>query len=262
MPLPFGTPIPIPNGHYQLIRLNDTTAVIANYTNEWAQAILPADQQDLPEQGEISTLPSDLDVTRWTANPSDSEIRILPAFPDLSLIARTRGVITLPPGGEAQFFLGIPATREVLAESAGFPISLVTLPAKVLTKTWHGNQHVGTACYSLDTRARREISNLELFHDSIICPLTVRNQSPESLSFEHLFIDPQHFAIYSTSDQLWSSAATLTVRDPGETFTRLKISHKAPASQPNATELVGPATVDTGKAQVHKAFSSYYDVLS
>lgn len=262
----FGAPNSIAVGKWRRFLFHNLTLLVSRQLDEWRYiswtGVGPVELES--DEGDNSALPADLDFIRWDCAANDQSLTLLPAYPDLPVIASPRGHISIPAGGAAEYILGIPAFIEIKAECEGVQTSLGSIASTILHKTWHGNQHHGTACYSLRTKARRSLdeAHTDAYATDIICQIQVRNECDEPTSFERLYLETGHHAIFEKDGQLWGNAARIRVDDPDENFTRITYSDQPLEPAKDATPLVPPRAGATRKSVLRQPFSSFFDVLS
>ena len=79
------------------------------------------------------------------------------------------------------------------------------------------------------TLARREGENLDFGPARVICPVRIRNQTKEILSFERLCLRVQYLNIYENANRrLWANESSVMVRGD-ESWSRVAFASKAPA---------------------------------
>ena len=138
--------------------------------------------------------------------------------------------------------------------------SLLTLPVQHLSKSWQGNRSEGKPCYALRTRARRRFEEGEWPEHDIVCAIDLKNQRAESFSFETLYLDTGHLAIFEQDDRLWSNACRVNIaEDDDDVDVTYAPRPLDPAAK--AQELVAPALGRTRRSKLLSAFSSFSDVL-
>ncbi len=258
----FTQTISIPNDSFRGFRIGSLSILLVNQNDEWRYSSWLGETPNLPDKGHIDELSEDYDWIRWDNAEGDEKVQFTPAFPELPLIARPHGIINIPPKCSALFHIGIPASIKILAECAGDMTELANLPTQSLSKTWHGNQHKGAPCFALRTNARRRIEKLQCYTNDIICQVDVQNSSSEVTSFDRLYLETDHLAIYAKGEQLWASACRIKVKEAEEKFTRIIFSNTPLAPANDSNRLVEPAHGKTQKSSLFNVFNSFKDVLS
>jgi len=154
--------------------------------------------------------PKGLDWNRWIVKKLRS-IRLIPAMPDRAVVVRTEIPVKIPTGLEAIFFVGIPVWVKVIAgDSEKF--DLYEQPIVIRSNTWFGDPISGELCYSLTTRARREILEAEIEPHRCICPVKICNASPTTLEVDKLCIHVEHLKIFEGTKQLWANEVKITYK--------------------------------------------------
>lgn len=262
----FGALNTIEQGSWRRFTYADLTILLCRAYGEWRYLSWTGEGPiELPgDEGKNDVLPRDLDFIRWDCGEDDSAVVLQPVYPDLPVIAKPRGHISIPAGGSAEYILGIPVFIEIKADCEAVPTSFGAIPTMALTKTWHGNQHVGTACYALRTHARRSVDEAEsdAYAHEIICQLQVRNQDDDATSFERLYLELDHHAIFEKDSQLWGTACRIRIAESGEDFSHISYTDSPLAPAEDAKQLVAPKFGSTRKSVLRHPFSSFFDVLS
>ena len=176
--------------------------------------------------------------TSWRRLASVEDVptlKVLPAFPNRAVVVRPEFPYTLIPGERVNIFVGVPVSI-VLQSPKG--LTLMEEPVHPLSNTWFGPPTDGELCYAMRTLARREGENLDFGPARVLCPVRIRNQSKEIMSFERLCLRVKYLSIYQNSNQrLWSNECSVMVRGE-ESWSRLAFASKAPAMLNNPTLLV------------------------
>ena len=171
-----------------------------------------------------------LDWKRWVVGEKSNTISILPIMPDRPVVVRPDVPVRIPTGLEAIFFVGIPVwVKVVVGDSDTF--DLCEQPTVIRSNTWFGDPMSGELCYSLTTRARREILEAEIEPHRCICPVKICNSSPVTLEVDKLCIHVAHLKIFEGTKQLWTNEVTITFK--GEDMaSEIYYSQKEPGYEP------------------------------
>jgi hypothetical protein len=237
--------------------------VVLNRLDEWRVASWTSGSgPDLGDSGRYEDLPPDLAWQRWSCSKDDHRVQLRPAFPDLPVIARPRHPFTIGPKSNVFFYIGVPASVEVLGACDGSMTSLLTLPSQPLSKTWHGNRSKGSPCYSLRTRARRSVELDDWTGHDIACAVDVKNERAEPFPFETLFLDTGHLAIFEEGGYLWSNALRVRVdEDRKSGFNDVTYAPRPLDQASNAEEITAPRDGRARRSKLRSAFSSFIDVI-
>lgn len=153
-------------------------------------------------------MPEGLPVRRWSAQDGEQELRVSPMLPEPPVVVRPSSPITIQPGDEALFFVGIPfwlrleSDRRLLCEE----------PVLVHSKSWFGPPTEGVLGLALRTRAHRTPGDLEKVPFRAVCPLQIRNTADVPLLVERFCLDLSTLAVYRGRTRFWTSQGRLTYR--------------------------------------------------
>lgn len=197
------------DGHWVRRDFGRLSILVLRRYEEWRIVALEDVCKDLPASGSADDLPVGLEFQRWDNAPGDRRFRFRPCYPPLPVVAKPTTVLHLSPGGEASFFIGVPAWIEVVAECQGEMIPLLAFPTEELSKTWHGNESGGRLGFALKTFARRVFDAHVWPDQEIICPIHVVNDGESMLPFDRLCLDTDHLSIFEHNGRLWSNAARI-----------------------------------------------------
>lgn len=243
-------------GHWLRQDFGPLAVVVMNLHEEWRVAAFPnGAPAGLGMAGHATELPADLDWERWEHGPKDCRVRLRPAFPLLPVIARPRSPLHISPSGQATFFIGIPASVEVLGECHGHLISLLAMPIERLSKTWHGTPLAGSLGFALKTHARRVFEPQEWPAHDIVCSISIVNDGPTSLPFERLYLETQHLAVFEKGGRLWANAARLRVNAQEHNLSNITYASRPAAPNEDAQELTPPPEGRLRRSTIHSAFA-------
>jgi hypothetical protein len=155
--------------------------------------------------------PPDLEWQRWIANTACERARLRPAMPDRSVVVRPLFAVRILPGLEEKVHVTIPAWVQVALEDDRRTV-LLEAPTAVLSRTWFGDPVEGELGYALKTRARREIRSESEAPHRIVCPVRVRNASPQPLNLQRFLLDVGHLRVYDGRHHPWSNGVLVVFR--------------------------------------------------
>jgi len=189
--------------------------------------------------------------TRWVAGEESNRVQLVPALPDRSLVIRPRYPLNVPRGKNVLFFMNIPIWVRILV---GLPktISLCELPTVVLAKTWFGDPVSGELCYSLRTRAMRDLNAVENHAYMATCPVLIQNQAPNDLDFQRICIRVEHLTVYRGGTRLWTNQVEVLFR--GEELTSQIIMNRDVPGFDEAAEAICPAREPVEKSLLKRSF--------
>lgn len=200
------------DGEYRALKIGDLCLIIAKRYTEWHISEYRGQVMPFPDYGSLSNLPLDLSWIRWEASDDDSVFLINPSLPNLPVISQPSSPVSLPPGAQARFFIGVPAYIKVMAKCNGSFIELATFPMVTLSYTWKGvpkgereSTTRGEVCVSLQTKARRVFDQESFSAGSIICTIEISNHKKTPIQFSRIRLDTAHLFLYLSEHNAWAN---------------------------------------------------------
>jgi hypothetical protein len=176
----------------------------------------------LPENFE----PPELPWQRWVTAREETLVRFQPGMPLRAVVLRPDQPLRLSAGSQIRIFVPIPVHVCIRVGGAD-PVTLDTLPTRILSNTWFGEPAAGELCYALTSPAVRKIDGLISGPHEAVCPVTIINKSAGELDFQRLCIRVEHLGIYRGISRLWTNSMRVEYR--GETGEgQISIAGKAP----------------------------------
>jgi len=145
-----------------------------------------------------------LDWKRWVVGEKSNTISILPIMPDRPVVVRPEVPVKIPEGHEALFFVSIPVWVKIVIVNSEESI-LCEEPSIILSNIWFGDPMSGELCYSLRSRARRQIVDAEAKPHKAICPVRIKNVARSQLDVDRFCINVEYLKIYKGQNQLWTN---------------------------------------------------------
>ncbi len=209
-------PITIESKTGRCIRLGAISLWLHHERDEWHIAVERATDGEIEptEQHatiEESTPPEDLDWQRWVVTGESPIVQLTPIMPDRPIVVRPESQIGIHHNSKAVFFVSIPIWLRIHVGKDKAQ-KLCEIPSAVLSNIWFGDPMSGELCYSLRTRARRDLDAGPTQPHCAVCPVTLHNGSTEDLDFERLCIRVAHLRVYESPKQLWTNAVTVSFR--------------------------------------------------
>ncbi|HIJ53174.1 MAG TPA: DUF432 domain-containing protein [Planctomycetes bacterium] len=195
-----------------------------------------------------------LDWGRWIVGAETNVVQVLPIMPDRPVVVHPELPVKIPTGHKALFFVSIPIWLRVLAGEKK-PIELCEVPVLILSNTWFGDTMSGELCYSLRSRARRQITDSEPNPSRTICPVKIRNTSPKQLNVERLCVHVEHLKTYSGGKNLWTNGITITFRGE-EQVSKIEYSSNPPAFEP-VGEILSEARTPVKETILKRSIGSF-----
>jgi hypothetical protein len=244
------------DGEWLRVDFGPLRIVVMNCREEWRVVAL-TENDAFPDgpSGRAEDAPRDLAWQRWDHDPKDSKISFRPAFPTMPVVARPHNLLHLSPKGDASFFVGIPASIEILAECQGVMRMLIGIPTQVLSKTWHGTPLVGKLGFALRTYSRRYFDPGEWPEFDIVCPVNIVNDRDSALPFERLYLETDHLSVFEKDGRLWSNAARIRVAAEDTEMTNITYASRPAAPYEDAAEVTPPRKGRARHSTMRSAFS-------
>ena len=187
------------------------------------------------------------DWSRWALGSRAESIRLVPMFPDKSVVVKPESPFRLRPGVEARIYVRVPLWVGVQLTSDKSKV-LTEIPSATLSLTWFGNPHEGELCYWISSSARREaIADPKRAHLAI-CPVQLKNSSSEDLLVEKLCLRVRWLSLYLQNEQLWANETKVAYRG-GADMSQVSVSSGAPKEAIDATLIGHPRNL------IKKSFS-------
>lgn len=153
-----------------------------------------------------------LDWQRWIKPSNNQSIDIHPEMPDRSLIISPKDILNIPSGGKADFFITIPLWLNLSITTKKKSVSMMRLATEILSDSWFGDPVEGEYCYSLKTKARREIDPAHVPENRVICPITIENKSEESMLCSRFCIRTEYLNLFKINDSFWTNHVSIKFR--------------------------------------------------
>lgn len=170
----------------------------------------------------------DLTWHRCILYEENTNLRIKPILPDKPVLVRTMKAVQIPPGRGTVFYFQMPVwvRLEIVTAKSG-DILLGDYPTESMSKTWFGDPINGELSYALRTRAVRLEENLKEESHVITCPMTIRNGTEVTLTFERINLQVEYMSVFSSGNRLWTNAASVVFRGPDQ-FSQINFSSLPP----------------------------------
>lgn len=177
---------------------------------EWWLAVHSGidDASARPPSIDVEQPPRNIQWLRRIAPERCDSVSVTPRLPDRPVISRPDHPLSLLPGAHCRFFMGIPAFLSVCLDLRGLELHEVTTVA--LSNSWSGSVMEGELCYALRTTAKREPGELLPASHRIVCPVEVRNESKEVLTFSRITLPVGALNVYLGDTRLWANAISAT----------------------------------------------------
>lgn len=147
---------------------------------------------------------ANLDWKRWIVGSRCNQVSFLPVMPDRPVVVRPDVPVKIPKDKEAIFFVSIPAWVRINMGKSGQTI-LCEEPSIIRSNIWFGDLMSGELCYSLRTRARRHIAEIEPKPHRVTCPVRIRNTTESQFDVERFCVHVEYLKIYKGAARLWTN---------------------------------------------------------
>lgn len=195
--------------------------------------------------------------TRFVADDTDS-LSLVPDLPDRPLVVRPREPIKILTAEKALFFARIPPRVKLVAGKPPKQKTIVSFPSLVLSSTWFGEPTTGELCYSLMSTLVTKVETRDISKERIIIPLSVRNNSEETLDFQRICVHVEYLSLFSCDKGLWTNGIEVVFRG-ADLASQITPLPGKPKYDENAA-LISPPRVTPGADLLRKSFSviKYY----
>ena len=197
--------------------------------------------------------PAGLDWSRWVCGDCD-QIGLMPVTPDRPVVVRPEVPLKIPPGREALFFVGLPLWVQITAGDTT-KVQLCEVSSVTLSNIWFGDPMSGDLCYSLRTRARREISDSQAEPHRTVCPVTIRNAAVSQVDIDRFCVHVAHLSIYPGSLRLWTNGVKISFRGDSE-VSQLEYAETTPNYE-EVGEALSKPRVPVKKRLLQKSLGSF-----
>jgi len=178
-----------------------------------------------------------VDWTHWAVCTGTDEIDLSPGLPDLPVLLIPQWPFDVASGAEERVFFRLPVSVVVRAFDP-FDEVLAELSTVSLPRVRFGDDEAGELCYRLDSEAHREAPG-EPDQSAVVAPVTIRNDSRETLSVRRLCLRVPGLSVYSGSNGLWTNE-TLIRYQGGRSRSRVAVENGAPTEAAGSRVVAGP----------------------
>lgn len=164
---------------------------------DWA---CPVEPEDPPEKAEL---------VRFGTERSSSDLTLVPALADRSVVARPETPFNLLAGDRITFFVSTPVWIRI--QTGEPPRDLLDLPSYRPSDTWFGPSPMeGELCYASRTGARLSLENVPLRPSRAVTTVTLKNGGEDRLVLERINIPVPHLSLFQdAAGSLWTEAVNV-----------------------------------------------------
>ena len=165
--------------------------------------------------------------SRWAVSGEPREVVLEPVLADLPLVIYPEHPMTLAKGAEMEIYTRVPVwIRIKVVPDKGEEYVPVEIPTLHLSKTWFGSRTEGELCYSISTKARRNITEPTQPYLAT-CPVVIQNGSEQELQFEKFCFRVDRLNLYESDGNLWAGETRITFEGE-EQASELKVTNRLP----------------------------------
>jgi hypothetical protein len=188
------------------------------------------------EAGRIEK-PAELPWVRYIAGEETRRLRLLPCMPDHSVVVGSDTLVNILPQSSGLFHVGVPVWVRVVIGRKERTV-LAEFPSLQLSNTWFGDPMSGELCYSLRSRARRALRELETSPHRAVCPVRVFNRSPRQVDFQKMCVHVERLRVYRSPTRLWTNEVRIEIIGDDQ-VSQVAFSRKAPEIEQGCDLLTG-----------------------
>lgn len=262
---PFWSTTEIAEGETRHWQLGPLEFWVRRLPGEWQVTHHCEEEETLDDRWTLAApaeFPEDRELRRFAFDSvgSDDQLTLKPEFPDRSIVSRPQIKLEIPPGARASFVCGIPLYVKLLGGTLETPSPLMTLPARILSRTWFGRPQEGESCYAATTRATRDYRQLPPHGFRVLCPVLIKNNTQKPLPFERICIRVKHLALFQGQDYLWSNEIRI-VKPNVNDESRVVYGKGAPTIEPSADLVLPPREVISTRSVVARTFNNLRQIM-
>ena len=195
-----------------------------------------------------------MDWSRWIIGENLGTVQLTPLTPNRALVVRPEVPLSIPTNKEALFFVSFPIWVRITIFTSK-QLNLCEIPSIVLSNTWFGDPTYGELCYSLRSRARRQITDADPQPHRAICPVRIRNAALTQLDVQRFSVRVEHLRIYYGPKQLWTNEIGITFKGEGE-VSQVNYVEASPNFEP-VQEVLSKARTPLKKPILKRSLSNF-----
>jgi hypothetical protein len=195
-----------------------------------------------------------LDWKRWIVGEKSNTISILPIMPDRPVVVRPEVPVKIPEGHEALFFVSIPVWVKIVADNTK-EIVLLQEPSIVLSNTWFGDPMSGELCYSLRSKARRQIVDTIPKPHRAACPVRILNTTKSQLDVDRFCVHVEYLSIYKGAKRLWTNEVRINFQGE-DAVSKIDYAQKQPEYE-DTDEIISKARTVWKKTLLKKSLGTF-----
>jgi hypothetical protein len=251
--IPWGETLDVPVGSGLRVDVGVRMLWAARQPGQWwiGERVVHVETEE-PARIEVVDAPGLMDgdppTHRMARAAGPARVRVVPRPPDRPVIARTEVPLTVPAGGHARVYVGVPVW---LAVNDG-EVLLLERPALRLSDTWFGTNREGTLCYATRTHLSMDRAAIPLRAYRALLTAQVHNRGADDLVLERVRIPAPSLALHAGTDRLWASEVRIERAEGADA--RVTVLD-GPPDEAGATRRVGPPRTSELAPALSRAFS-------
>lgn len=145
---------------------------------------------------------------------SEKKVYLQRKLPELPIVLRMDHSLIIAQKNQISTEIHIPLIPALFLKSSKGRMNLLTqFPLSSLSKTWFGDPVSGEEAYSMNiTIGDMENEKTEDNPWFARCPLTIRNHSPELLSFQRLILRVPYYSLFTFQNRFYTNRITVSFR--------------------------------------------------
>ena len=183
-------------GNTKSFILGDTTFFLKREKEGWY--ILQTDNQQETEDK------VDFSKAEYFQTGKSNSIVISPSLPVKPMVFKGNQ-LKVSPKQKFTFVLKIPVTIQIYYSKNVEENLLKEIPYKRLSDTWFGEPDNGEAAFALGNEYYLDFESVKTSPFEVICPVSIFNNSPNTLEIQRQIIRVEHLSLYKNSDKIVTS---------------------------------------------------------
>ncbi|MBN1648573.1 MAG: hypothetical protein JW874_11130 [Spirochaetales bacterium] len=206
-----------------------------------------------------STTPSVKDgpaVSHYRIGPKMDRIEFSPQLPDRAVVITHPDTVYVLPGEELAAWCILPLS--VVLQELPDQRPVHEYPTVRLSKTLFGDTDSGEILYSWPKSLALDLADINLLPVEALCPLKIRNNSPDKLLVKRLCVRVEFLSIYRCAGQLCTDQVVFTAR--GQTQdSQIAVKPFRPAAGEKGEKITGARVSGSGRF-MHKSFDFFRSI--
>ena len=179
------------------------------------------------------------DVYDVTVLQEEGDYFLNPILPDKPMVLRPAHTLSILAGGFLKTMVPVTLFPSLVVRVDDKERIVREWPLPVLSKTWFGDPVEGEAAYSMS--APLDEKGVLPAPDPwvALCPLTIRNESPDILDFQRMILRVPYLTLYAGKKRIYTNELTVRFRGVDQ-ISQVQISARFPDVGESVEKLSGP----------------------